>query len=212
MNDNSPDVGAFFVFSATVRNRGNRASVATTLRFYRSDDSTISTSDTPVGTSAVNALPAGGTSSRTITLEAPVTAGTYYYGACVDLVSGESNTGNNCSIAVAVYGGGPFPAYDLAISSATLHYPVIGSIGQSISMSVTVVNRGPNTSQPPRLRFGSSTYRDIPALDSGESRTYCRVRVGSVLVGTFRFQACIVEALGEQNKTNNWTSPSVTYR
>ena len=43
-----------------------------------------------------------GTSAQSISLTAPATAGTYYYGACVATVSGESNTVNNCSSAVRV--------------------------------------------------------------------------------------------------------------
>ena len=35
-------------------------------------------------------------------LSAPSSAGRYYYGACVEAVTGESNTGNNCSSAVIV--------------------------------------------------------------------------------------------------------------
>ena len=41
-----------------------------------------------------------------LTLDAPATAGTYYYGACVDRVSGESDSRNNCSTAVTVTVGG----------------------------------------------------------------------------------------------------------
>ena len=37
-----------------------------------------------------------------IGLTSPSSAGTHYYGACVEPVSGESDTGNNCSSAVAV--------------------------------------------------------------------------------------------------------------
>ena len=33
---------------------------------------------------------------------APSTPGTYYYGACVDAVTGESDTTNNCSGSVSV--------------------------------------------------------------------------------------------------------------
>ena len=63
---------------------------------------TISTADTEVGTDTVGALTAAGTSDESIDLTAPSTAGTYYYGACVDPVSGESNSQNNCSTAVRV--------------------------------------------------------------------------------------------------------------
>ena len=102
VSDSSPNAGESFTLSATVRNQGNGQSASTTLRYYRSSDETISTSDTQVGTDAVSGLSAFGISDESISLTAPSTAGTYYYGACVDPVSGESATGNNCSSAVSV--------------------------------------------------------------------------------------------------------------
>ena len=51
-DDGTPDAGASFTLSATVRNRGDGLSAPTTLRYYRSSDSAISASDTPVGTDA----------------------------------------------------------------------------------------------------------------------------------------------------------------
>ena len=102
VSDASPDAGASFTLRATVRNAGAGRSAATTLRYYRSSDATISASDTAVGTDAVSALSASGTSAESISLTAPSSAGTYYYGACVDTVSGESDTANNCSSAVRV--------------------------------------------------------------------------------------------------------------
>ena len=101
-SDSSPAPGASFTLSATVRNQGNGASGSTTLRYYRSTNSTISSSDTEVGTDAVIGLAVSGTSAESISLTAPSSAGTYYYGACVAAVSGESSTQNNCSAAVAV--------------------------------------------------------------------------------------------------------------
>ena len=66
------------------------------LRYYRSTDATITTSDTEVGTDEVPVLAPSGTSSQSVSLTAPSTAGTYYYGGCVDAVPGESDTTNNC--------------------------------------------------------------------------------------------------------------------
>ena len=97
VSDASPEQGASVTFTVTVRNQGDGQSAATTLRYYRSTDATITTGDTEVGTNAVSTLTAAGTSDESISLTAPSTAGTYYYGACVDPVSGETNTGNNCS-------------------------------------------------------------------------------------------------------------------
>ncbi|MDE0063037.1 MAG: hypothetical protein OXU72_09640, partial [Gammaproteobacteria bacterium] len=97
VDDNSPDTGASFTLSATVRNRGDGAATSTTLRYYRSSNSTISASDTAVGTDSVVSLASSATSAESILLTAPSSAGTYYYGACVDAVSDESDTRNNCS-------------------------------------------------------------------------------------------------------------------
>ena len=97
-----------FRLSATVRNRGSGTSERTTLRYYRSDDRTISTSDREVGDDRVGSLDASETNNESIPLYAPTTPGTYYYGACVDRVSGESNRSNNCSSGVrVVVSGGP---------------------------------------------------------------------------------------------------------
>ncbi|MDE0225067.1 MAG: hypothetical protein OXP28_08030 [Gammaproteobacteria bacterium] len=94
--------GESFTFRATVRNRGPGPSDATTLRYYRSTDATISRSDTSVGTDAVPELAASETSDESIDLAAPRNPRTYYYGACVDSVSGEADTSNNCSTGVKV--------------------------------------------------------------------------------------------------------------
>ncbi len=102
VSNSSPNAGETFTLRVTARNQGNGPSASTTLRYYRSNDTTISTSDTQVGTDAVSALSASGASDESISLTSPSTPGTYYYGACVDPVAGESDTANNCSLAVTV--------------------------------------------------------------------------------------------------------------
>ena len=102
VSDSSPNAGGSFTLSATVRNQGNGLSASTTLRFYQSTDETITTTDAEVGTAAVGGLAASATSSESISLTAPSTAGTYYYGACVDAVTDESDTANNCAAAADV--------------------------------------------------------------------------------------------------------------
>ena len=114
VSNNNPDAGAGFTLRATVRNRGNGSAEATTLRYYRSTDSTITTGDSAQGRDSVGTLSASGTSSESVSLTAASNAGTYYYGACVDSVSGESDTGNNCSsgVRVTVSDTGPTPPPD----------------------------------------------------------------------------------------------------
>ena len=85
-----------------IENKGSAASVATTLRYYRSTDATITTSDTEEATDTVDALAASGTVMLGEDLRAPSAAGTYYYGACVDEVTGESDTTNNCGGSIRV--------------------------------------------------------------------------------------------------------------
>ena len=102
VSDNTLTTGQSFTLSAAVRNQGNGQATATTLRYYRSSNATISASDTEVGTDSVSGLSASGTSAESISLNAPSSAGTYYYGACVVSVSGESNTNNNCSTGVRI--------------------------------------------------------------------------------------------------------------
>ena len=46
VNDDSPETGGSFTLSATVNNTGDGEAAATTLRYYRSTDSTITSSDT----------------------------------------------------------------------------------------------------------------------------------------------------------------------
>ena len=95
--------GAAFTLSARVRNTGGEASPPTTLRYYRSTDATITRSDTPLGTVAIDGLDAGRASRAEVTsATAPSSVGTYYYGACVDAVTDELDTTNNCSSSVTV--------------------------------------------------------------------------------------------------------------
>ena len=104
VSETSVETGETFWFIATVTNDGDAQSqsAATTVRYLRSTDATITESDTEEGTDEVRALLLNQGYAATIRLTAPSTAGTYYYGACVDAVAGESDTTNNCSASVQV--------------------------------------------------------------------------------------------------------------
>ena len=101
-NPPNPASGQSFTLSVAIHNRGNAPAPPTTVRYYLSTDSTISTDDTEVGTNAVSGLAAPSSTFKLIRLTAPSNLGTYYYGACVQPVSGESDTQNNCSSASEV--------------------------------------------------------------------------------------------------------------
>ena len=102
VDDSSPDAGELIDLNATVQNQGSGFTPYTTLRFYRSTDATISTSDVEVDTERVSRLDPSESSDEWTYVRAPSIPGTYYYGACVPVLLGESDSTNNCSRAVPV--------------------------------------------------------------------------------------------------------------
>ena len=175
VSDSSPEAGASFTLSATVRNRGDGDSGATTLRYYRSTNATISTSDTAVGTDAVGALSGFVASAESISVTAPSGAGTYYYGACVDSVAGETDTDNNCSSAVRVTvsagtGTQPddyTPLEGLRVSAGRVQYGIFSS-GGCIRLSNTTINGVTYTvhsSKWQRRDSANSAWLDVPGTE-----------------------------------------------
>ena len=213
VNDNSPETGGSFTLSVPVTNSGDAEAAATTLRYYRSTDATITTGDTPVGTDAVGALAAGADGDESIDLTAPSTAGTYYYGACVDAVAGESDTTNNCSAAVQVDVEDPvYP--DLQVGSPSVND---GSpeTGGSFTLSATVTNVGDGESPATTLRYYRSADATITASDtqvgtdavgvlaaSGTSAESIDLTAPST-AGTYYYGACVEAVSGESDTTNN---------
>ena len=155
VSDTTPNTGESITLSTTVRNSGSASSASTTLRWYRSANSQISSFDSQVGTDSVSGLSAGGSGSESITISGPSTAGTYYYGACVDSVSGESSTGDNCSsgrlVTVSSSGGGGGNACMVGNTIA------IGSSCTVGSSTLTVVSSGCVTYSA----FGSGTICSV---------------------------------------------------
>ena len=169
MSNHSPTAGSQFTLSATVQNDGNGESAATTLRYYRSTDATITTSDTEVGTDAVAGLAASGSDSHSVELVVPSAPGPYYYGACVETVAGESDTTNNCSIAVQItvlltdtqIQGSP----DLEVGRPTVS-DRSPETGASFTLSATVSNTGDGESVATTLRYYRSTDATITTSDT----------------------------------------------
>ena len=224
VSDDSPAAGAAFTLSATVRNDGNGASPATTLRFYRSTDATITTADTVVGTDPVSALAAAGTIAQSISLTAPSSPGTYYYGACVDAVTGESDTTtttttNNCSGSVQVtvpetqQQGVP----DLVVASPSVS-PDSPAAGAPLTLSATVRNDGNGASPATTLRFYRSTDATITTADTvvGTDPVSALAAAGTIAQsisltapstpGAYYYGACVDAVTDESDTTNNCSS------
>ena len=216
VSDSSPDAGASFTLSATVRNQGNGTSpILMTLNYYLSTDETISTSDTEVGWDLVSRLAASESGDESARVRAPSSGGTYYYGACIEAVSGESDTDNNCSSPVTVTVGSP----DLIVEPPSVS-DSSPKAGAYFTLSATVRNQGNGTSpilttlnyylstdatiSTSDTEVGWDLVSRLAASESGDESA--RVRAPSS-DGTYYYGACIEAVSGESDTDNNCSSP-----
>ena len=218
VDDSGPETGGSFALSATVSNDGDAEAPATTLRYYRSTDATITTSDTLVVTDAVSGLAPSASNGKSAQLTAPSTAGTYYYGACVDAVTDESDTTNNCSASVRVtvsetqqpVQGQP----DLVVGTPTVSDASVET-GGTFTLSATVSNDGDAEAPATTLRYYRSTDATITTSDtlvvtdavsglapSASSGKSAQLTAPST-AGTYYYGACVDAVTDESDTTNN---------
>ena len=214
VDDSRPKTGGSFTLSATVRNAGDGAAAATTLRYYRSADWRITTSDAQEGTDAVDELAASRSSAESIALTAPTTSGRYYYGACVDPVEGESDTTDNCSSAVGVDAGAP-TAPDLEVVGRPTMDDRRPAPGGSFTLSATVRNAGDGAASATTLRYYRSTNSTIATTDAQEgtdavdelaasgSSAESIALTAPTMAGIYYYGACVDAVEGESDTTDN---------
>ena len=114
----------------TLTNQGTNTAPATTIRYYRSLDATISAADTELRAVNVGQIGAGKSTTTWALLLSPTVSGVYYYGACVDAVASESDTSNNCSLGIRVIAEAQGAAQKLLLPIGTIpaqHLEVGGS-------------------------------------------------------------------------------------
>ena len=214
--------GQSLTLDARVTNVGDGPSALTTLRYYRSADRTITTSDTEEATDPVGVLPTKGSRTNSGELTAPSEQGTHYFGACVDEVPGESDTTNNCSSAVEATVKPPRPPdlYVWAISS----YCRIHWYGEDAELRGLATNSiGETRSPPSKHRFylhiedPSAKWlvatREVPSLaptghaahGGGHQHSIVEVPVPKTLGGYTQTQ-CLDVVDGETNTANSCAS------
>ena len=219
VNESAPAAGAPFTLSATVENEGEGESEATTLRYYRSPNATITTADAQEGTDDVAVLSASATSEESISLTAPSSPGVYYYGACVEAVADESDTTNNCSTSVRVtVPKPPTPGKpDLIVSGVwtTTSTLVPGFLpGASFRLWAVVKNSGDGAAEATTLRYYRSTDATITTADAEEGMDDVGVLSASATSeksisltapspGTYYYGACVDTVTDESDTTNN---------
>lgn len=205
VSDASPDTDQPISFRATVRNVGEGLASSTTIRYYSSSNSTISDSDHYIGSDVVAALPASGTSTKTVQLVSS-RPGTAYIGACVDPVSGESDMTNNCSAGVRVVFSAPSLTGTWAGSTTNSQTQETGSaratltqVGASLSgtWSVNYPSLGTNSGTLSGTVTGSAVSVTLyPADPLGCEQSVTATVRGSRMRGTWSTINCTVTASG----------------
>ena len=217
-NTASPPIGGVFEAWAGVRNRGGGTSPKTTLRFYRSTDATVTRSDTQVATERVKRLRIDSEDDEGydyVHVQAPSSKGTYYYGACVDAVAGESATANNCSAAMKITVSRNSP--DLWVGS----WSVAGSrsTGMSLSFPKGVYNSG-SPSDATKLRLlllpdrtskpsaGTQVAEvDVPELVVTKAEPAFSMQTlefqAPATAGWYYYVMCVDAVTGESDTANN---------
>ena len=209
--------GGSVMATFTIRNRGNATAAATTVRIYASSNSTISTSDTEVGDGPFRTLAAGQSRDQQVTVTLGNQAGTFYFGLCLDAVSGESNTQNNCSPGVRVTVGGSGGA-DLEFTGISPRTVVVTS-GTPFELKPIVANTGSTASPPTKLKLYLSDNSTISTgdreLNSNDIRGIAPSEVVTIThtitltgSGSGYLGYCVDPVPGESDTTNN-CSPSV---
>ncbi len=213
VSNTTPDPGEEFRLYATVYNQGNGATNRrVNLNYYRSTDRRISTSDHWLDDTGVSELDPGEDDDESVRLDAPSDPGTYYYGACVEQLAEESNTGNNCSTeyATVTVSGRP----DLYIRPPTFDdtTPVTGSTtdvtfrlgnqggADSGRTNVTAYRSTDRTIGPGDVRIGT---RNIPNIGAGKGLDWVLSVKVTTNPGTYYYGACIAAVSNESDTRNN---------
>ena len=214
--------GESFTLTATVRNQGGGRSTAATLRYYRSTDATITTSDTEVGTSVALGLLHGAntgmtnTDTQNVVLTAPSEPGTYYYGACVSTSGNETLTTNNCSGSVKVtIISPPDLVVDLSRPRQSTFAP-----GESFTLTATLSNQGDSASGAVILRYYENRDRRfiresqidrvfVRGLSADSSRDEHLTLTAPSEPGVYYYHACVDAVTNEERETDNNCSRAV---
>ena len=215
------DPGRYFRLDATVLNQGEEnARETTTVRFYRSLDPIPSPDDEEVRTDTIRALRDGKTDYGVRNGPAPEQPGAYYYYACVDAVSDERNTDNNCSNVVTINVRGP----DLVVNSVSVDYH---SRTNTVSpegifeLEATIRNQGTEDADDTTLHYyisrdpmlsSDDTEVDTDRVFSLDENETSKIYKSDVIrvpytSGFFYALVCVDGVEGETNTENNCYTP-----
>ena len=213
----NPAIGGVFELGVKVRNGGTPVELKTTLRYYRSTDETIEPSDTQL-TTRRRWLDTDQYNQEVfdyVSLKAPSSKGTYYYGACVDAVAGESDTTNNCSAAVMVELSHNKP--DLGVSSwaifgtwstgeleeATTDVWNVGGPAEATTLRLFLLPDGTNAPST-RTQLGEVDVPKLVVTHNRRAYSWRKVEFRApATAGWYDFVMCVDAVPHESNTANN---------
>ena len=153
------EAGDRFSLRATVHYTGTGTTAETTVKYYLSSDSTITSSDTEVGTDSVSSRSAPTDEIESIGLDAPSSPGTYYYGACVETATTTPICSNGVEVVVEEF------VIDPESISASVSGFDLGDPGDRFTLSVTVRYSGSGTTAPTTVKYYRSSDSSITSSD-----------------------------------------------
>ena len=203
----------FWLISADVSNAGAVTAPATRASFYRSTDATITGSDTLMFTERVPELAPSQrayVANHVLMTHRP---GTYYFGACVEAVAGESDRTNNCRAAQPVTVVSR--PTDLQVYISTPVYPASPAVGGKFTLPVAVHNPGEKVGGVVSLRYYRSDdtafTSSVTQVRLEQIRDMARFRAWSLTshldspssTGVYYYRVCADALAGESDTTNN---------
>ena len=217
VSEESLVTGQLLQVAARVRNVGDKGAAGTWVHLHLSTDSTITPSDDAVHRERLAGLAPTHSKLAWETVAAPSAPGTYYYGACVTAVDGESNTTNNCSATATPVTVRRASAPDLVITRPHVNSanPAAGGL---FGMGAILRNDGTLTNGT-LLRYYRSDDATFTASDTevhnywwGPFHSHGTFRVGNALdvpasLGTYYYRMCADAVPGESDTTNNCSAP-----
>lgn len=216
IDNDTPEPGESVTLSLTVENIGDGAAPETTIRYFRSDNASITLSDSEFHSETFSGLADGSNRAQTHTFNAEDEIGTYFVGACLDAVEGESKTSNNCSegqrieVIERIQDGQP----DLVVESIQLSDVALDA-RQSFTISATARNQGDDRSSTTTLRYFRSINAVITTGDTevgsdslsglgpGSTVDESLALVAPSSAGTYHYGVCIDSVPNESNTDNN---------
>ena len=220
-NSNLVDPNEYINLTANIRNQGDAdASNSTTLRYYLSTDATVSSDDQLLATDSVRILTEGSSDNEDHGVRAPTQPGRHYYYACVDSITDEEDTTNNCSNFILINVRGS----DLVVES-----PSVDLLGQTggidpngeFVLNATIRNQGTGNAASTTVRYYISADQTFSTTNDSEAQTdnVSSINAGALTTvqssrirapwtsGIFYCFICVDSLSNETDTSNNCSEP-----